>query len=59
MMRTLKAYLPSLIVLGKPFSQPLGESHGRSDKLSESFVVAQPAKPKPARISRSTNKYRA
>jgi hypothetical protein len=34
-------YLPSVILEGKPFSQLLGESQGRAERLSDS-VVAQP-----------------
>jgi hypothetical protein len=37
-------YLPSVMLDGKPFSQLLGESQGRAERLSDS-VVAQPLTP--------------
>ena len=45
-----RAYLPSVMLEGKPFSQLLGESHGRADRFSDS-VVAQPLTPHAAATS--------
>jgi hypothetical protein len=38
---TNRDYRPSVMLEGNPFSQLLGESHGRAERLSDS-VVAQP-----------------
>ena len=46
----LRGYLPSVMLDGKPFSQLLGESHGRAERLSDS-VVAQPLTPQAAATS--------
>lgn len=43
-------YLPSVMLEGKPFSQLLGESHGRAERFSDS-VVAQPLTPQAAAVS--------
>jgi hypothetical protein len=45
-----RTYLPSVMLDGKPFSQLLGESHGRAERLSDS-VVAQPLAPQAAAAS--------
>jgi hypothetical protein len=50
-------YLPSVMLEGKPFSQLLGESQGRADRLSDS-VVAQPLTPNAAATSSNAkNQY--
>jgi hypothetical protein len=48
------SYLPSVIELGKPFSQLLGEFQGLADMFSDS-VLAQPPKPTIAKTSKSNN----
>ena len=50
-------YLPSIIPLGKPFSQLLGVFQGRADSSSES-VVAQPLRVAAATKSSSRNSPR-
>jgi len=49
------SYLPSVIELGNPFSQLLGEFHGLADIFSDS-VLAQPAKPTIANSNSSSGK---
>lgn len=39
---------PSVMLLGKPFSQPLGAFQGRTEAFSESSVVAHAVKPSAA-----------
>jgi hypothetical protein len=53
----LAFYRPSIIELGRPFSQFLGESQGRSEAFSES-VVEQPARARTVEASNRRNSAR-
>lgn len=52
--RSRAAYLPSIILLGSPFSQPLEEFQGRSASFGES-TVEQPAKASTVKPSNKRN----
>ena len=51
-------YLPSVIPLGMPVSQPFGVFHGRTEAFSESSEVAQEVNTKAAAASRRSERKR-